>query len=100
MSASSNTNKVDLYDRDDSSGRQQWELTQIPGEDTYNVRLPTGMGASNTYLSCRGDGFVDMWQRDDDSGRQKWKLVNKNDLRSWNKVRHTAKGDKWGPFTD
>ena len=68
MSTYSDTNAVDLYDRDDSSGKQQWEFTQIELDDTYNIRLPTGP-ENLTYLSVTPGGATGMWRRDDDSGR-------------------------------
>ena len=68
---------VDLWGRDDNSGRQKWILSKVadgPLGGVYNVRVGGGTNADRTVLSCRADGHVDLWARDDGSGRQKWML--------------------------
>jgi len=77
--------KVDLWTKDDGSGRQTWEMVKA-GTDWYNIRVTNGVKGTrkgsgeafrleNGYLSCNSDGTkVDVWPKDDASGRQRWKL--------------------------
>jgi len=62
---------VDMYSRDDYSGRQRWILKNLFG-NVYNILVLGGTNDGEKYLSCRQDGFVDLFSQDDQSGRQKW----------------------------
>ena len=89
--------KVDLWNCDDGSGRQQWVLKRETA-DPADVKTKGKAGAKadseaegikagmyhittigtdltypdRTFLSCSASGAVDLWERDDGSGRQKW----------------------------
>ncbi|MGE5342951.1 MAG: RICIN domain-containing protein [Candidatus Omnitrophota bacterium] len=65
---------VDLWMKDDSSGRQRWQFIPITGmKDVYNIKIAGGMTTNRKYLSCTSDGTkVDLWSVDDGSGRQRW----------------------------
>ena len=66
---------VDLYDKDDESGRQRWEFIEVPGKsNTYNIRVWSGTHPGESYLSCTAEGMVDLYDKDDGSGRQQWVL--------------------------
>lgn len=64
---------VDLYDKDDASGRQRWVLEDI-GNGIYHIKIADGTDPSKDFLSCTAAGKVDLHSHDDRSGRQKWKL--------------------------
>ena len=69
---------VDLWFEDDASGRQRWELTQLPelGRDVFNIKVAGGTLPGERYLSCARDGsIVDLFEGDDGSGRQRWVLA-------------------------
>lgn len=68
---------VNLWDKDDGSGRQKWQFTLVKGySDVYNIRIVNGVYSSRTYLSATPDGdSVNLWNEDDGSGRQRWKLI-------------------------
>lgn len=67
---------VDMYSKDDNSGRQQWKFTVVPGvSNTYNITVQQEENGEPKYLSCTKDGSkVDLYDKDDNSGRQKWVL--------------------------
>lgn len=66
---------VDLFDKDDNSGRQRWILSKL-SDGTYNVSIYSGISNSKYLLSSRDDGKrVDLWNIDDESGRQRWNFV-------------------------
>ena len=70
--------KVDLFSRDDESGRQRWQFfptTQRNGDPAFQIHVVAGTMAGRNMLSCRPDGYVDLFERDDESGRQKWVLL-------------------------
>jgi len=70
-----NSTKVDLWERDDGSGRQRWSITAVrPG--VYHIRVVERQGehATHNFLSCRDDGHVDLWKEDDNSGHQQWAI--------------------------
>jgi hypothetical protein len=69
---------VDLWNTDDQSGRQRWQLIPVNGlKDVYNIRVFNGVDSNRTYLSSNYDGStVDLWTEDDGSGRQRWKITN------------------------
>ena len=64
---------VDLYNKDDDSGRQKWKLVHLGG-GVYNIKVYGGTNPGEKFLSCRADGFVDLYSHDDNSGRQKWRI--------------------------
>merc|ERR1719422_685895 len=71
---------VDLYSRDDASGRQRWWISQVRGKwGVYNIKIAGGTNAVEEYLSCRPDGYVDLWSHDDGSGRQRWTFHRRSD---------------------
>jgi len=67
---------VDLYDKDDGSGRQQWSIISLPGAtDTYYLMIVRGLSTDKRYMSCSSEGDrVDLYNKDDRSGRQRWVL--------------------------
>ena len=73
-----NHSGVDLYHKDDDSGRQKWEFKHLGG-DVYNIVVYAGIDNGRSYLSCVKDGpdrgRVDMNLEDDGSGRQRWRLI-------------------------
>ncbi len=75
LSCSPDGTVVDLWNVDDGSGRQEWNITLVPGlSDTYNITVSNGVN-DRKYLSCTSDGTrVDLWSKDDGSGRQRWQL--------------------------
>lgn len=79
--SSCNSNLVDMYDRDDGSGRQRWEIQPVPNKpNTYTIRIAGGRAGlfssllCNNYLSTAscGSNLVDLYSNDDGSGRQQW----------------------------
>jgi len=83
LSTTSNGGKVDLWIKDDGSGRQHWKFLKV-GKDTYNIRVTNGINGSrgtqfridNGYLSTNSKGTaVDIWGKDDGSGKQRWIVV-------------------------
>lgn len=69
--------KVDLWGRDDGSGRQKWNISRVEGfDDVYNIMVSGGTEDDKVYLSCTQDGkTVNLWDADDGSGRQRWQFV-------------------------
>lgn len=69
--------KVDLWGRDDGSGRQKWNICPVRGLDgVYNIMVSGGTEEGKVYLSCTQDGkTVNLWDADDGSGRQRWQFV-------------------------
>lgn len=79
---------VDLFSKDDGSGRQRWYLSEVPGlrhDHVFNIKIAGGTNLGEEYLSCRRDGFVDLYSRDDGSGRQQWTLQDVGD--DWYTIR-------------
>ena len=73
---------VDLFNQDDGSGRQKWQL-QLLNDKVFNIIVSGGTNPDKKYLSCAADGNrVDLYSQDDGSGRQKWlfKAVPTNPL--------------------
>ena len=64
---------VDLWERDDNSGRQKWRLEKT-SDGYFNIWISGGTNHGKSILSCAPNGLVDLWERDDNSGRQKWRL--------------------------
>jgi len=80
LSCTSDGGKVDLYHKDDNSGRQQWKLKQLSmsGKNAvYNITPFDGIFGSNKKIfSCTWDGKkVDLYHKDDGSGRQRWVFI-------------------------
>jgi hypothetical protein len=64
---------TDLYNRDDTSGRQRWVFKLSPDGVSYNILVGGGTTSDRKYLSVTQDGTkVDLYSRDDGSGRQRW----------------------------
>ena len=77
---------VDLFSRDDASGRQRWYVSEVPGlRKVYNIRIAGGTNLGEEYLSYRQEGFVDLYRTDDGSGRQQWTLQDVGD--DWYTIR-------------
>lgn len=75
LSTSVNGDVVDLWNKDDDSGRQKWLFTNALFHDFYYIKVYKP-GGTRKYLSCSGDGAcVDLWHKDDGSGRQRWRLI-------------------------
>jgi hypothetical protein len=79
LSCTSDGQRVDLWEKDDGSGRQRWALTQAPSEPGipayFHLKPIAGVSSDRTFLSCAADGqAVDLWREDDGSGRQRWQL--------------------------
>lgn len=72
LSCNSNGETVDLWDKDDGSGRQEFRAIEIaPG--IYNLVVEKGVSSDRKYLSTNTEGTtVDLWGKDDGSGRQRW----------------------------
>lgn len=66
--------KVDLYTKDDGSGRQLWKLEPSDDMSYYHITVHGGTDSGKKYLSCTAGGLVDLYSRDDGSGRQQWLL--------------------------
>lgn len=72
---------VNLHDRDDGSGRQQWAVESTKVDDNLLYRLYIQRGRSQgvrSTLSCLSEtdsSLVDLWFNDDGSGRQQWWLI-------------------------
>jgi hypothetical protein len=67
---------VDLWDVDDQSGRQKWNITLVDSfEDVYNIKVANGVDEGRVFLSCSPNGHVDLWNVDDGSGRQRWRFI-------------------------
>lgn len=69
---------VDMYDRDDNSGRQKWHLKQVNPKyvmgktNVYNIMMNSGVRNGEHYLSTNTSGNPDLYDNDDLSGRQRW----------------------------
>jgi hypothetical protein len=78
LSASDCTdNRIDIYDKDDGSGRQQWIFKQI-GNNTYNI-INVGRQTCEKYLGATSPtGGISIplifYKTDDGSGLQQWIL--------------------------
>jgi len=77
LSCTADGAKVDLWGKDDGSGRQKWNIFRVEGfDDVYNIMVSGGIDGDKVYLSCTPDGkTVDLWHTDDGSGRQRWQFV-------------------------
>nr|QOL01295.1 putative extracellular protein TR9_096 [Trebouxia lynnae] len=66
---------VDLYSQDDGSGRQQWELVPVAGNNLYYL-LDNGRTGCTSWLSGQPcpENRIAAWYTDDSSGRQQWQL--------------------------
>lgn len=74
LSCTGNGDNVDLWNLDDGSGRQEWNVKLVEGRtDHYNIIVENGVSSDKKYLSTTSDGSnVDLWDKDDGSGRQRW----------------------------
>ena len=77
LSCTADGTKVDLWNTDDGSGRQEWNISLVAGyNDVYNIKVAGGTAGGRVFLSCTKDGAtVDLWTSDDGSGRQRWQFV-------------------------
>lgn len=66
--------KVDLWDKDDGSGRQRWTIVQVgTKKDVFHLIIKQGRTSDKKFLSCGKFGKdVNLWHKDDGSGRQEW----------------------------
>ena len=81
LSTSRDGRRLDVYNRDDGSGRQKWILKRIPKmKDVFTIKVSKGTKGGfggEQLLSVTGDGKkFDLYSHDDNSGRQKWLLEN------------------------
>ena len=75
LSCTHDGEKVDLWNKDDVSGRQRWFLINA-ADGSYNIQVFEGIKNDRRFLSCTDDGTkVDLWGTDDASGRQRWKFT-------------------------
>jgi len=77
LSVSPNGQKVDVYDKDDATGRQRWKVIKKGrGRSRYfNIMIVGGVSGKRKYLSTAPNGGnIDLWIKDDGSGRQRWVL--------------------------
>lgn len=69
---------VDMYDRDDDSGRQKWHLKQVDPKyvmgatNVYHIMMNSGVRNGEHFLSAITNGDVDLYDYDDRTGRQRW----------------------------
>ncbi|REG96498.1 ETX/MTX2 family pore-forming toxin [Flavobacterium aquicola] len=78
LSTTEDGTKVDLWNIDDLSGRQQWVFNPL-SDGSYNINIYSGVSNSNRFLSTSEDGRkVDLWTKDDLSGRQRWNIIPLN----------------------
>merc|ERR1712129_227508 len=71
LSVTPNGQKVDVYGKDDASGRQRWKIIKQSGY--FNIMIIGGVSGKRKYLSTTTSGNkVDLWIKDDGSGRQRW----------------------------
>jgi len=79
LSCTRDGKKVDLFQYDDCSGRQQWRIVPVyrNGKQTfYHIEVNRGVDTNRHLLSCTPNGqVIDLFHRDDESGRQKWQLT-------------------------
>lgn len=73
MLSCSSEGTVDLWSRDDGSGRQRWSVRDS-GHGWHHIHVNGGTDPGGDFLSCRADGYVDLFHMDDGSGRQRWVL--------------------------
>jgi hypothetical protein len=81
MSAGSEGDYLDLFGKDDGSGRQQW-LIENPPQHWFlgnrkpgyvHIRVAGGTPPKRLLLSATSDGeVVDLFGKDDGEGRQRW----------------------------
>jgi len=64
---------VDLYSKNDGSGRQTWVFHAVQ-KNTFNILISGGTNEGAIFLSCTAAGLVDLYDKDDSSGRQRWTL--------------------------
>jgi len=75
FSCTDDGSKVDLWTKDDNSGRQVYRFKHL-GSNCYNIMVAGGTKGGRTLLSCTDNGEkVDLWTQDDGSGRQKWVMI-------------------------
>jgi hypothetical protein len=66
------TDGLFIFNSDDSSGRQRWEIEDDPGGFS-RIRLASGINDDGDFLSCTSDGHLaDLYNVDDQSSRQRW----------------------------
>ena len=77
LSCSSDGTVVNLWNEDDGSGRQFWDVQLVPGsDDLFHITVSKGVTGDRRFLSCFPDGSgVDLWAQDDGSGRQRWQIA-------------------------
>jgi hypothetical protein len=77
LSCTRDGTRVDLFNTDDESGRQQWTFSPVEGyPEEYNIIVSGGVTGDRKFLSCTPDGGeVNLWREDDGSGRQRWKFL-------------------------
>lgn len=76
LSTNGNGKTVDLWHKDDESGRQGWRFQEVSGTGLYTIEVFQGVVDGRTFLSCTAGGKVDLWRKNDGSGRQLWKLTS------------------------
>jgi len=74
LSCKHDGSNVDLYSRDNGSGRQRLVFELIPGiADIHHIFVSGGVHGSCKFLSTEGIN-VDLFTKDNESGRQRWQL--------------------------
>lgn len=75
LSAPAEGSEVDLWDRDDGSGRQRWVFRQV-GDSTFVIRLAGGKKNDKMFLGVREDGAGGLRLFAEEKGRQtRWEIA-------------------------
>ena len=78
VAADCNVRTVDMYQMDDGSARQRWQIRYDSKTNTsqvINVWRAQNCKSGASLLSASADGaVVDLWTVDDMSGRQRWRM--------------------------
>lgn len=76
LSCTKDGKKVDMYKKDDNSGRQKWEIKAVPGlSNQYNILVNHGVKNDRKFLSSNLDGVnVYLSDKDEGTGMQRWEF--------------------------
>lgn len=78
LSVSEDGEIIDVWEKDDGSGRQQWLITPVknsPTANTFNISISKGVkNVGKKYLGVDKDSNLVLTDHDDGSGRQRWMI--------------------------